>query len=291
MEDIENLIYLVRDKQVMLDSDVAKLYKYEIKRINETVKRNKRRFPDEFCFQLTTDEYNILKSQFATSRLIDKSRNMTHGGKRKLPFVFTEQGIAMLSGLLKNDIAIEVSINIIRAFVEMRRFVLNNRNLFERVITIENAITNKFIEYNKNFDEIFNYLQKEEFKQKIFYEGQIYDAYTLLLDIILKANENIVIIDNYIDKTVLDLLSRKNNNVNVRIITNHTNRLSDLDIFKFNEQYPRLEVEYNDSYHDRFIIVDNIIYHLGVSLKDLGRKTFAITIMEDMTLLEKVRIS
>ncbi len=172
-EDIKKLIYTIRGKQVMLDSDVARLYHYETKRINETVKRNIERFPVEFCFQLSNSEYETLKSQFATSN--------TRGGKQKLPYVFTEKGILMLSGLLKNEIAIEVSIRIVESFVEMRKFISSNGQVFERLTNVEY----KLLEHDNKFDIIFDQLQHEEnIKQKIFFQGQIYDAYSLVIDII-----------------------------------------------------------------------------------------------------------
>ena len=174
-EEIKNLIYTIRGKQVMLDSDVARLYHYETRRINETVKRNFERFPMEFCFQLTSKEYETLKSQIATSNI--------RGGKQKLPYVFTEKGILMLSGLLKNEVAIEVSIKIIEAFVEMRKFISSNGQLFERLTNVEY----KLLEHDKKFDKVFDQLQYEEnIKQRIFFDGQIYDAYSLIIDIIKK---------------------------------------------------------------------------------------------------------
>ena len=173
VDDIKERIYTIRGKEVMLDSDVAILYNYETKRINETVKRNIERFPEDFCFKLTNQEYIILKSQIATS---NKEENIhTRGGKQKIPYVFTEKGIIMLSGLLKSDIAVEVSIKIVEAFIKMRNFINSNKNLFERVITIENKVDKKFNDYDSKFEQIFNELQKDtEFKQKIFFKGQIF---------------------------------------------------------------------------------------------------------------------
>lgn len=283
-ENIKNLIYTIRGKQVMLDSDVAMLYHYPTKRINETVRRNTERFPDNFCFKLTENEVENLRSQFATSSLEKEN----YGGRRYLPYVFTEQGIAMLSGLLKNDIAIQVSINIMNAFVEMRKFIVNNAQIFERLTNVEY----KMFEHDKKFDIIFNELQKEkktEFKEKIFFDGQIYDAYSLIIDIIQKAKHKILIIDNYIDVSILKMLSKKNKNVEVIILTLQNTSLNKLDINKFNKQYPTLKVAYTNKFHDRFIVIDNEkLYHIGASLKDLGKKCFAISKIEDDEYIEKI---
>ena len=294
MNDIKQLIFNVRGMQVLLDSDVARLYGYETMRINETVKRNLNRFPEEFCFQLSEEEYDEVLKQRENPLLMNSSQiamspTYKHRGKRYRPNVFSEQGIAMLSGLLKNDIAVNVSINIMKAFVEMRKFISNNAGVFERLTKVEY----KLLEHDKNFNELFDLLQKEEeFKQHIFFNGQIYDAYSLLVDIISQAQHEIIIIDNYVDKTILDLLSKKNKNVEVHIITNTNGALSKLDISKFNEQYPKLKITYSNDYHDRFIIIDDdIVYHCGASLKDLGKKIFGINKIEDKTLLNKIFVS
>ncbi len=301
-EKIKNLIYTIREKQVMLDSDVAMLYNYPTKRINETVNRNKQRFPENFCFQLTNEEYevircknvtlnqnnmqekidNSLRSQFATL-----NENIGRGKHRKyLPYVFTEQGIAMLSGLLKNDIAIRVSINIMNAFVEMRKFLMLNGQVFERLTSMEY----KLLEHDKKFEEVFNQLQVEEnIKQRIFFDGQIYDAYSLIVDIIKKANMKILIIDNYIDDSILKMLAKKKNNVEVVILTSDKSNIEILDIKKFNKEYPILKVAKTNKFHDRFIVVDNKeMYHLGASIKDLGKKCFGINKIEDMEIIEKI---
>ena len=227
----------------MLDSDVAMLYHYKTKEINKTVKRNIERFPENFCFQLTKNELENLRFQSGTSSL----ERENYGGRRYLPYVFTEQGIAMLSGLLRNQIAVKVSINIMNAFVEMRRFLYNNGQIFSRLTTVEY----KLLEHDKKFDQVFNELQKEEekeFKQKIFFEGQIYEAYNLVISLIKKAKENILIIDNYIDDTILEMLSKKNKNVKVVILTSEKSNISKLDIEKFNKQYPKLKVKYIEFY-------------------------------------------
>ena len=288
IEDIKERIYTVRGKQVMLDSDVAILYHYETRRINEAVKRNIARFPEDFCFKLTNEEYIILKSQIATSNIEDNI--YARGGKKKIPYVFTEKGIIMLSGLLKNDIAVEVSIKIVEAFIQMRNFINNNRNLLERVISIENNVNKKFNDYDNKFEQIFNKLQKNiEFKQKIFFKGQIYDAYELVIDIIKTAQSKIVIIDNYIDDTILKMLQKKNKNVQAIILTSQNCNLTKLDIKKFNEQYGVLQIAKTDKFHDRFIIIDNKeLYHCGASLKDLGKKCFGINKIEGIEFIENI---
>ena len=277
-EEIKNLIYTIRGKQVMLDSDVARLYHYETRRINETVKRNSERFPIEFCFQLTSKEYETLKSQFATSNI--------RGGKQKLPYVFTEKGILMLSGLLKNEVAIEVSIKIVETFVEMRKFLSSNGKLFERLTNVEY----KLLEHDKKFDQVFDQLQHEEnIKQRIFFEGQIYDAYSLIIDIIKKANKKILIIDNYIDDSVLKMLTKKNKNVEVIILTSEKSNIQKIDIQKFNKEYPILKIAKTNKFHDRFIVIDNKeMYHLGASIKDLGKNCFGINKIEDIDIIEKI---
>ena len=282
IEDIKNLIYTIRGKQVMLDSDVARLYHYETKNINKAVKRNLERFPKEFCFQLTENEFQTLRFQFGTS----KQNEDVRGGRRYLPYVFTEQGIAMLAGVLKSDIAIQVSISIIKSFIEMRKFISSNGQIIERLTKVEY----KLLEHDKKFNEVFNQLQLEEnIKQKIFFEGQIYDAYSLIIDIIKKANKKILIIDNYIDDSVLKMLTKKNNNVEVVILTSDKSNIQQIDIQKFNKEYPILKVAKTNKFHDRFIIIDNEeMYHLGASIKDLGKKCFGINKIEDVEIIEKI---
>lgn len=299
-EEIKNLIYTIRGKQVMLDSDVAMLYHYETKKINQAVKRNIERFPEKFCFQLTEEELENLKSQIAissTKKEIDMwSQNVTastnnsekYRNKKYRPYAFTEQGIAMLSGLLKNEVAVKVSISIMDAFVEMRKFIAINGHVFQRLTNIEY----KLLDYDKKFDEVFDELQKNkenEFKQQIFFQGQIYDAYTLIIDIFKSAKEKILIIDNYIDDTILKMLSKKKQKVKVIIVTSDKTSILKLDIQKFNKEYPTLEVVRTNKFHDRFIVIDNKeLYHVGASLKDLGKKCFAISKIEDMDYIEKI---
>ena len=282
-EDIKNLIYTIRGKQVMIDSDVAMLYQCETRIINQAVKRNSERFPERFCFKLTSKELENLKSQIVISSFKGES---SYGGRRKLPLVFTEQGIAMLSGLLRNEIAVQVSISIMDAFVEMRKFLNNNGKVFERLTTLEY----KQIENEKNFNKVFNLLQsKKNIKQKIFFEGQIYDAYSLIIDIIKKSNKKILIIDNYIDDSVLKMLTKKNKNVEVVLLTSDKSNIQKLDIQKFNKEYPILKIAKTNKFHDRFIIIDNKeMYHLGASIKDLGKKCFGINKIEDIEIIGKI---
>lgn len=273
----------------MLDSDVAMLYYYETKKINQAVKRNIGRFPEEFCFQLTESEFEILRFQIGTSnenikkenseQSFLRSQNVTLNGtagrgkhRKYLPYVFTEQGIAMLSGLLKNDIAIQVSINIMNAFVEMRKFISLNGQIFERLTNVEYRL----LEHDKKFDEVFNQLQSEEnIKQKIFFEGQIYDAYSLIIDIIKRANKKILIIDNYIDDSILKMLTKKKNNVEAIILTSNKNNIENLDIQKFNKEYPVLKIAKTNKFHDRFIVIDNKeMYHCRCFNKGFRQKMF-----------------
>ena len=279
-EDIQNLIYTVRGKQVMLDSDVANLYHYETKKINQAVKRNIERFPEGFCFQLTESELESLRSQFVTSSL----GTGNYGGRRYLPYVFTEQGIAMLAPLLKNKIAVQVSINIMNAFVIMRHFLKENGQVFERLTSVEYRL----IEHDKKFDIVFDKLQEKQIEnQRIFFNGQIYDAYSLIIDIIKKANNKITIIDNYVDDSILEMLSKKKDNVEVVILTSNKSNIKNIDIQKFNKQYPTLKVAKTDKFHDRFIILDEKeMYHLGASIKDLGKKCFGINKIENDDIIE-----
>ena len=279
-EDIQNLIYTVRGKQVMLDSDVANLYHYETKKINQAVKRNIERFPEGFCFQLTESELEKLRSQFVTSSL----GTGNYGGRRYLPYVFTEQGIAMLAPLLKNKIAVQVSINIMNAFVIMRHFLKENGQVFERLTSVEYRL----IEHDKKFDIVFDKLQEKQIEnQRIFFDGQIYDAYSLIIDIIKKANNKITIIDNYVDDSILEMLSKKKDNVEVVILTSNKSNIKNIDIQKFNKQYPTLKVAKTDKFHDRFIILDEKeMYHLGASIKDLGKKCFGINKIENDDIIE-----
>lgn len=275
---IENMIYEIRGKQVMLASDVAKLYNSETKIINQVVKRNINRFPESFCFQLTLQEWLNLRSQNVTS--CEERNHIMHGGIRYLPYVFTEHGIMMLSGLLKSDIAAKVNIQIINAFVEMKKYIVNN-NYEKRISNIET----KLIDYDNSFKEIFNKFKTKN-NNHLFYEGQIYDAYSLMLDIINTSNSNIKIIDNYIDKNILDILAKTNKEILIV-----TNKYNNKDYEKYNEQYNNVKIKISNSFHDRFIIIDDkILYHCGASFKDLGKKCFGINKIEDKKILTDLLI-
>ena len=275
--NIENIIYEIRGKQVMLDSDLAKLYecKNGTKDINKAVKRNIERFPKNFYFQITEEEMKKLWFQSGTANKMIRS----------LPYVFTEQGIAMLSSVLHTQIAISQSIRIMDAFVKMRKII--SSNLIEQKYINELVIKDN--ERINLLEESFSKLEEKEKINHIFYEGQIYDAYSLLIDIFKGAKEEIIIIDNYADKSILDMIT--NLNVKVTIVTRKFNLLKDIDIKKYNNQYHNLKVIYSDKFHDRFIILDKkVLYHSGASYKDLGNKCFAINKIKDDEYLENILI-
>ena len=284
-KEIQSMIYTFRGMQVMLDSDLAMLYQVETKYLNRQRNRNAERFPEDFCFQLSKEEYEILRCQNVTS----KNENGS-GGRRYLPYVFTEQGIAMLSSVLKSEVAAKASINIMRAFVEMRKFLISNNEMFARLDRVEL----KQLETDKKLEEVFDYIATtKEVKQKIFFNGQIYDAFSLMVELVEKAEKELILIDNYVDVNTLNILSKKRKQVDVMIVTSGKGNLTKKDVTKFNSQYPKLTVKINEDFHDRFIIIDRTeVYHIGASIKDAGKKSFGITKLdvEDLTksLLAKV---
>ena len=292
---VESLIQVIRGQQVMLDRDLAELYGVETRRLNEQVKRNIERFPEDFMFQLPPNEFDNLKSQFATS---------SWGGVRKLPYAFTEQGVAMLSGVLKSPTAVEANIRIMRAFVSMRHFMVNNVAFFQRLETIEfnqlesNKVQAKILAHQEvqdhRIDEIFRRLDEGMYKPKqgIFFDNQIYDAFSFVSELIKSAKQRIILIDNYVDESVLTLLDKRGENVSACIYTQQINRQLRLDIERHNSQYPPIEVTLFRRSHDRFLCIDDIVYHVGASIKDLGKKWFAFSKMEDFNPEELVtRIS
>ena len=284
--NIENKILVIRGQQVMLDRDLAELYEVETKVLNQAVKRNIERFPEQFMFQLNKDETeSCSRSQIVTLENL-KSQIVTSswGGRRKLPYAFTEQGVAMLASVLKSPTAIQISIKIIDAFVAMRRFLLNNTKIFTEIDSIKHHL----IESDERIDTLFTLMDKYkiEDKQGVFVQGQIYDAYTKFQELIQKAQKEIILIDNYIDLTVLDQMTAKNAGVDVIIYTQPKTPIKKLDIAKFNAQYPTLAIKHTTAMHDRFLIIDRAeIYHIGASLKDLGKKCFGFTRLEDAQLM------
>ncbi|GEP90743.1 ORF6N domain-containing protein [Chitinophaga terrae (ex Kim and Jung 2007)] len=271
-KDIESLIYTVRGKQVMFDKDLAQLYQVETKILNKAVKRNIERFPETFCFQLNDEESETLRFQIGTS-------NAGRGGRRYLPYVFTEQGVAMLSAVLRSDTAVKVSIEIMNAFVEMRKLLLDNAGLFSRMDKIEL----KQIEADGRFEEIFKALEsgKLHSEKGVFYDGQIFDAYTFVSGIIRNAQRSIILIDNYVDDTVLTLLGKRGQTVSATIYTKSISNQLQLDVQRYNSQYPAINVHPFVHAHDRFLIIDGAeLYHIGASLKDLGKKWFAFSRMD-----------
>lgn len=282
VNDFGNRIYTIRGKQVMLDYELAALYGYEVRALNQQVKRNIERFPDDFMFQLTKEEVEGVKSQFVISPFSNFYAGQ-EGGRRKPPYAFTEQGIYMLATVLKGKVAEQQSIFIMRAFREMRQFISNNALLFEKISHIEL----KQLEYQKSTNEklekVFQYIEDQtESKQKIFFDGQIYDAFSFITSIVKKAQNEIILIDGYVDVGTLNILAKKNATVDVKIYTYASASITNNDIVNFNAQYPTLTVEKTQIFHDRFIILDGkTVYHIGASLKDAGKKCFAISLLED----------
>ena len=277
---IEDMIYEIRGKQVMLDSDLARLYETETKRINEAVYRNKEKFPERFSWILDDSDIEILRSQIATSS--------SHGGRRYATRVFTEQGVAMLATVLKTKVATEISIQIMDAFVAMRKYISNN--LLE-----QKHINNIVLEHDCQIKLLQDSFQKLEAKKKvneIYFNGQIYDAYSKIQEIFNSANKKIIIIDAYADNTILDIIKRLK--IEVTIITKPNNLLTEQDIAKYNKQYNNLQVYYNNTFHDRYFILDDeIIYHCGASINRIGYKTFSIILIGDedvkSALIEKIK--
>ena len=270
--DIKRRIFTIRGKQVMLDSDLAELYQVETKNLNKASNRNVERFPEDFRFKLTKEEFENLRFQTGTS-------SESYGGRRYMPYVYTEQGISMLASVLRSKIAIQVSINIMRTFIEMRHFIANNAALFDRISKVEL----KQLEADKKFDRLFEYVNTHaETNQKLFFDGQIYDAFSLLIELIQKADQEIILVDGYVDVSTLNVLAKKKSGVAVTIYTFKKTKLTVQDVAAFNAQYPQLDVKYTNIFHDRFLILDRkTVYHIGASLKDAGKKCFGITLMKD----------
>lgn len=269
---IENRIYTIRGVQVMVDRDLAELYGVETKRLNEAVKRNIERFPEKFRFQLTEDEKLKLVAN------CDRFRLLKHSSSN--PFVFTEQGIAMISAILRSETAIEVSIRIMEAFVAMRKYLVANAQLFQRIDRLEMSQ----LETNHKLDVIFKQLEDKTIKdnQGVFFDGQIFDAYVFISRLIKQARREIILIDNYVDETVLTILDKRAECVRATIYTHTVTKQLQLDVDKHNSQYQSIAIKSFRESHDRFICIDEKVYHIGASLKDLGKKWFAFSLMEDL---------
>ncbi|NQT59347.1 MAG: ORF6N domain-containing protein [Bacteroidetes bacterium] len=278
IENIQNLIFSIRGLQVMIDRDLAELYQVENKRLNEQIKRNITRFPMKFRFQLNDDERNEVVAN------CDRFKNLKHSSVN--PYAFTEQGVSMLSAVLRSETAVKISIQIIDAFVEMRKFISQNASFFQRINNIEQkqiASDIKQLETDNKIDAILDAIEAREIqpKQGIFYDGQIFDAWKFVSDLIRSAKKSIVLIDNYVDDTVLTLFEKRKKGVSVTLLTKNISKQLTLDIKKFNKQYSPVEVKEFSVSHDRFLILDNIeLYHFGASLKDLGKKWFAFSKMD-----------
>ena len=290
---IRSKILVIRGQQVMMDRDLAEIYGVETRVLNQAVKRNSMRFPEQFCFQLTREEINDMKKEYPViSHFVispDTKNNMfvgQEGGTRKLPYVFTEQGVAMLSAILKSETAIKASIQIMTAFVEMRHFLTTNSQLFQRIDFIEKKQIESDVHQNeidKKIDELFTLMDKYNVEDVhgIFFQGQIFDAYAKFESFLAKAKKQIILIDNYVDLSVLQRLTKKNKGVNVIIYTEPKTKLTAQDVQTFNAQYPLLLLKYTTKIHDRFLIIDNsTLYHIGASLKDLGKKCFGFEILD-----------
>lgn len=298
IENIQHKIFTTRGQQVMLDSDLAQLYGVETKVFNQAVKRNISRFPETFRFQLTQAEYDSLRPQFVTLNVAADLRSQSvtssgHGGRRYFPYVFTEQGVAMLSAVLRSETAIQTSIRVIDAFVTMRRFLSANSGLLQRMDTLEKRQIRHELTIDERFDTVFDALESKSLNptQGIFFDGQIFDAYVFINDLLRQAKKSIVLIDNYIDDSVLVQLAKRRNGVSATILTKTISKTLLQDLEKHNAQYPPIQIhEFSDS-HDRFLILDGeTVYHLGASLKDLGKKWFAFSRMnkDGLKVMERV---
>ena len=320
VEQIESLILSIRGKQVILDRDLARLYGVETKVLNQAVKRNIERFPEDFMFQLTKEEFENWKSQFVTSiwdeddmspqiatsydeflrsQIVTSSgdenlksqiviSNSIKMGARKLPYAFTENGIAMLSSVLRSPMAIATNIHIMRAFNAMRHFIGSQAQVFQRLEVVERnqlALTTQVAENNKKLEEVFRRLDdnSEKPEKGIFYDGQIFDAYSFINERIREAKKRIVLIDNYVDDSVLTMLDKRNKGVDAVVYTKNISRQLSLDFEKHNAQYSPIEVKQFDRAHDRFLCIDNTVYLIGASLKDLGKKWFGFVKLEQPT--------
>ena len=284
---IRDMIYTVRGQQVMLDSDLAELYGVETKVLNQAVSRNSKRFPDRFCFRVTREEAESLRSQIVTLR---PELGKQDTWWRYMPRVFTEQGVSMLSAVLRSDTAIDVSVRIMDAFVEMRHFIADNAHMFEQIRSIDHRLDGLERSTDERFERVFDYMEiHEASSQKVFFEGQVYDAFELLVSLVQRAKREIVLIDGYVDTGTLNILAKKGPSVTVTVWTHPKASLTKRDVETFNAQYPTLEVRHTASVHDRFLILDGTEgYLVGASLKDAGKKSFAIARLEDSSVISSI---
>ena len=282
---IRDMIYTVRGQQVMLDSDLAELYEVETKALNQAVTRNPSRFPEQFCFRVTREEDQVLRSQIVTSKTVEG-----RGGRRYLPRVFTEQGVAMLSAVLRSETAVKASVKIMNAFVEMRHFIADNAHMFEQIRSIDYRLGSLERSTDERFERVFDYMEAHEApSQKVFFEGQVYDAFELLVSLVQRAEREIVLIDGYVDMGTLNILAKKKPGVAVAVWTHPKTSLTERDVATFNAQYPTLTVKHTASFHDRFLILDGAeSYLVGASLKDAGRKSFAVAKLEDSAVVGSI---
>ena len=280
IDDIQSKIYTIRGLQVMLDSDLAKMYDVETKVLNQAVKRNIDRFPEKFCFKITHKEYASLRSQFVTlesnsPKSMEKNSSKKGRHSKFEPFVFTEQGVAMLSAVLRSKMAIKASIQIMEAFVAMRKFINQNAEIFYQINSVERKLNEYKTETDGKIEKVLSAIESKQIqpKQGIFFNGQVFDAYKFVSDLVRSAKKSITLIDNYVDDTVLTLFSKRKKGVCLKVLTKDVRKQLELDVKKFNTQFPPVEIkEFKDS-HDRFLIIDSKeIYHIGASLKDLGKK-------------------
>ena len=285
---IEDKILVIRGQHVMIDRDLAELYGVETRSLNQAVKRNIERFPERFMFQLTKEEMFSIESCSRSQFVILNEKKSRGSNIKYLPYAFTEQGVAMLASVLKSDTAVQTSIMIMDAFVALRYFLQNNSEIFTEI----NYLKRHVVESDKRIDELFDKMDryKIEYRQGIFFKGQIFDAYAKFESFIAEAEKEIVLIDNYVDLSVLERLTKKQKDVKVTIYTRSKTEISALDIQKFNEQYPTVTLKYTENIHDRFLIIDSkILYHIGASLKDLAKKCFGFEIMDSSWITEILR--
>lgn len=284
---IRDMIYTVRGHQVMLDSDLAELYEVETKALNRAAKRNEDRFPEDFRFKLTREELENLRCQIGTLTGQDTDSSI---GRTYLPHVYTEQGVAMLSGVLRSKVAVDASVRIMDAFVEMRHFIVDNAHMFEQIRSIDHRLDSLERSTDERFERVFDCMGAHETpNQKVFFESQVYDAFELLVSLVQRAKHEVVLVDGYVDTGTLNILAKKQSGVSVTVWTHPKTSLAARDVATFNVQYSTLEVRHTASFHDRFLILDGVEgYLVGASLKDAGKKSFGVAKLEDSAIVGSI---